>query len=707
MALIQLYNLEGQPVEQWDDSKPIPSGRWTSPDGGAKWQNGGVDQAGQIVGSATSAPATNAPASGLSSTGAAAAAGQTLPWQQLVNQAKANPAQNTTQTAAPTSAFGNVTPNQVTSTGTTTSGSVPVVSNTTTQSSANVSPATPSSTLTSGTATVGNTAPTSGVVNGAFNAQAYVNTHPEFKEEYLWYTSDPERLQGIKNIHGSVENWVATKALAGGSPEEKSAATQWQAANPNLLPGGATGGTTNSGGSTSPGVSTGGLNLPALVVPPTTGNYAQGSSGAQGGAYQSTGITDQTQTGKKNETSQQNQTQQSSTNVSGATTGTQNTTGTSTQSQVGTTAQNQTGTSTQQQTGQQQTTGATTGSTRVATPFDITSLVGAQLPETAKTDAATRAWLGDFLQTGGQGFQSQVDKAVRQSISGPQMTGAGDSAQARAAGYAAADVARNNAAQRLQAAGQLMSPTGLTQSAGQLSPLYGTDTSGTTTGNATTSGTTTGSTTGTTTGTSANTTTGATAQNTTSAQQNNQTTNQTLTDQINKVANTLDFQSLVGKETQSGTASGTSASQGAGTVPQGQAVKTGGCVVCTAYLALGQMKPGAIRRAVKWKAGLRHYAISVDGYMLYGPALARLTLKNGLFARWFKPIARAILYHEVYLSAPTRLQWRAIPCITHAVFDYASRPVGLISRLLRLNTGVRCPQVRELLKSQKLEFKLS
>ncbi len=42
MPLIQLYNLEGAPMETWDTANgPIPSGRWDSPTGGYTSANGG------------------------------------------------------------------------------------------------------------------------------------------------------------------------------------------------------------------------------------------------------------------------------------------------------------------------------------------------------------------------------------------------------------------------------------------------------------------------------------------------------------------------------------------------------------------------------------------------------------------------------------------------------------------------------------------
>lgn len=60
--MITLYNLEGEPVDEWDASQPIPSGRWTTPDGGRKWQMGeGPDQGGTYATAQTPVP-TPAPA---------------------------------------------------------------------------------------------------------------------------------------------------------------------------------------------------------------------------------------------------------------------------------------------------------------------------------------------------------------------------------------------------------------------------------------------------------------------------------------------------------------------------------------------------------------------------------------------------------------------------------------------------------------------
>jgi hypothetical protein len=190
---------------------------------------------------------------------------------------------------------------------------------------------------------------------------------------------------------------------------------------------------------------------------------------------------------------------------------------------------------------------------------------------------------------------------------------------------------------------------------------------------------------------------------------NTQTGSQTGTTAQNTAQNTaaqsLNFQDLVGQEVGGGTAWGNSASRGFGQALEGQTQKAGGCVVCTAYVSLGQMKPGALRRAVKWKVARKdRYALFADGYMLYGPTLARMVMKNGLFAKAFRPVARAILYHEVRLTAPSRLAWRPFPAFAHAIFDLGSRPIGLVARALGLATGVRCPKTVRLLEQNNLKF---
>ncbi len=272
-------------------------------------------------------------------------------------------------------------------------------------------------------------------------------------------------------------------------------------------------------------------------------------------------------------------------------------------------------------------------------------MVNQQLGTSGATDANRTGFLTDFMQNGGTGFNSQVDQAVRQAGSGS--IGAGESGQARTAGYAAAQVARNNAGERLNAAQQLSGPTATNQTISTFTPLFGkTDT---TANNSTTSSLGNTATTGQTTG-------------------NTNTTGS---------SNTLDLQKLVGSETGSGTATGQSSQSAGGLVPQGQPVKSGGCVVCTAYVARGMMHPGAIRRACVYKRdNWSRYGTSLSGYLLYGPFIARAVLYSEWTARFLYPLARAVLYHEVHLSAPTRVKQKSLPRIAHAIFDTLSYPVG-------------------------------
>jgi hypothetical protein len=468
--------------------------------------------------------------------------------------------------------------------------------------------------------------PSTGVQTGSYitpeNAQAYLNANPQVAQEII--NNAGASMNGRTPAQWLVDHINQTEAAEGGGRFTNELNNF---ARTNNLP------------QAAPNAGT--AQIPNVGV--TGGNYNLQEAGNQTGNYASTGTTAQSQTG-------QQQTQQSQTSAqTGTTTDTGTTTGTTTQS------------------------GTTTGQTQVTTPFDIASLIEGQLGGVQASDAARSAFLTDFMNTGGTGFNAQVDAAIRQSLSGPQMTGTGDNARARIAGAAASDIARNNALLRLGAAQQLAGPTGLGSMVQATSPLYGQSTTGTTAG---------------TTGTTQNT-------------QNTQT--QQLQSAMQNLSNTLDFQQLIGQETQAGTASGSSASAGAGQVPEGQPVKTGGCVVCTAYVALGQMHPGAVRRAVEWKKRMwGTYGVALDGYLLYGPVLAKMVLRDGLFARLFKPTARAILYHECHLSAPTRFEWRLLPYLQHAVFNLISWPVGAISRLVGTDTGVRDASVRQMLNEQKL-----
>lgn len=390
--------------------------------------------------------------------------------------------------------------------------------------------------------------------------------------------------------------------------------------------------------------------LQSQELPPLNtlgGNYATSQVGGQTGGYQSAGSTTQTQAGDQ------------TTNTSG----TQNT-GTNTNS---VTQQNNTTNSS----------GGTTNKSTVDTPFDLGALVNSQLGSAGTADANRTGFLTDLMKTGGTALNSQVDQAVRSSLSGPQMSGAGDSAQARAAGYAGAQIARNNTGDRLNAASQLAGPTATNQTISTFSPLFGKTDTSTNTGTSNTAGTsyTSGNSMG--------------------------TTNSTGT------SNTLDLQKLVGNETGSGTATGQSSQQAGGIVPQGQPVQSGGCVVCTAFVSHGLMKPGAVRRACRYKqANWSRYGTSLSGYLLYGPFIARAVLYNKPTRTLVRPLARAVLYHEVHLAAPKRVKWKLGAWVAHTLFDSVSYPVGLLRRLFSKYTGVTNPTIAKLLIDQNLNFRL-
>lgn len=494
---------------------------------------------------------------------------------------------------------------------------------------------------------------------------------------------------------------------------------------------------------------------PATSPALPTGNFSQGQNAQQTGAFNTQGLTNtnqaqttsqansQQQTGFNNligtNAQQQQQAQQSlggsnqSTQNYGTTAQQQAQQGTTAQQQqqVGATAQQGQTTGTQQQQGvtgetsqqQQNQTGTTnqvgtnvahetgnvntsgTQTTRANDSLGFGALLQGQQGNAQATDASRNAFLTDFVNTGGSGFNSQVDQAVRNSLTGPQMTGAGDSARARASGYAAAQIARNNAGERLSAAQQLAGPTAVEQLSTTANPYIGQTTS--TTGNEnrdlvtrsdsnvagtnSTSGNTTGSTQGfsnligSNTGTS-NTTgqsteaSNMTGQNagtsaTTGQQQgtsNTQATNfqnllsqmqsagqntQNQTSGSNTTGTQQGFSSLIGStaEQQKGNASGTSSQQAAGQIPQAQQVSTGGggCVLCTAGIELGLWRnTRLLRRVIDYKLNTARsvYRPAARGYFFLFTPLAAWLLSHPRIASWLAPLAKAVVYQELRLS---------------------------------------------------------
>jgi hypothetical protein len=422
-------------------------------------------------------------------------------------------------------------------------------------------------------------------------------------------------------------------------------------------------------------------NAPGFTQAPTPtaagGNYNQVQNATQGGQFgtvgtnynQQTGTTGQTQTGSQN------------------TSGTQNTN----------TQNNQNTTSTQNQVQDSRTTGTVTDqSSGTQTEQAIDSLGFGQLLKdqaggTIAADGTRRDWLTDVMQNGGSGFNSQVDEAIRNSLTGPQMTGAGDSARARAASYGASNVARNNLNQRLAASEQLAGKTGLTTLSEAANPFVGktTNTSGTNTsfqdlvtkGNTATTGT----------------------QNTSGTQNS-----QSLTNQLqNSASNTTGFQDLVsrGTEMQAGTTQGQSSQSGAGNIPQGQPVKTGGCVLCTAGIALHLPKANmhrVLRRVINHKLNVDRstYASAARGYFAVFTPVARTLLSYPTIARVLFPLARATVYEELRISG-RRLRFRLIPFMVHGIGHGVCAAVG---RFFPVVGHVTDPVINDIARRENISF---
>lgn len=265
---------------------------------------------------------------------------------------------------------------------------------------------------------------------------------------------------------------------------------------------------------------------------------------------------------------------------------------------------------------QTQTQTQTTDGTSVSKPIDTLgfgSLLQQQAGQVGASDTARTSFLTDLMQNGGSGFQSQLDQGIRNSLTGPQMTGAGDSARARAAGYGAAQIGRTNLDARLGAAHELSAPTGLAALSTAANPYIGQ------------SNTTSGSTTG-------------------------------LSDLVSK-----------GSEAQAGVTAAQSSQAGAGQIPQGQPVKTGGCVLCTAAIELKLSNhQRVLRRVIRHKLHTdpKRFASAAKGYFAVFTPLAAWLLMHPRLARSLWPVAKAVVYEELRVSG-RRLPFRVWPWLVH------------------------------------------
>lgn len=557
---IQLYNLEGQPMEQIPDGSPIPPGRWNTPQGGFNSRNGGWGLgAGTINPSTGQALAQGAP-------GDALHAG--LPQN--------NPTNNAGFSSLITGQQGG-----------------------------------------GGAAAAGGAKPSYNDLLAKFKAANPNDGGP-----------------GSEGDFGARFNaWVGQSGLAPNGWVDSPAG-------PNAYtPGGGTSATTVT---------------PPNITPGPGQNYAQGQTGNQTGTFNTSGNT----TTNQGVTSGSN----TSTNQSGTQTGTQNTTNTGTNTQNTTTGQQ--GTTTGTTAGNVDTTG--TATTRPIDTLGFGGLLQGAAAGTQASDAARTGFLQDVMNTGGTQFGSQVDQAVRQAVSGPGLTGSGDSARARAAGYAGAQVARNNLDQRLGAAGQLAGPTGLTTLSGAANPYIGQSTA--TTGTQASTGTTGGTSnvTGTQNTSGTNTNTGTT--NTSGATTN--TGNTATSGWQNLLSNVL--------ENQSGTAAGTSASSAAGQIPSSNQVSTGGggCVLCTAGVHHGIFRNlRLLRRVISYKLSSRRFSAASRGYFFLFTPVARRMLTSRRLAVSLLPLARAVVYEEARVAG-VKLPFHLWPWVVHWSGHLLCKTVG-------------------------------
>lgn len=465
-----------------------------------------------------------------------------------------------------------------------------------------------------------------------------------------------------------------------------------------------------------------------------------------------TGFNNQNTTGTVNTNNQgtSNQISSGTTTQQGKTQGT--TSGTSNQATTGTVA----GTSAQQGT-------STTG---VVDTLGFGGLLQGAGSTALTNDAARNAFLHDVMATGGNQFKSQVDQAVRQSLSGPGMSGVGESAQGRAAGYAAEQVARQNLNQRLNAAEQLAGPTALSTLVGAGNPYLGsTNTSnvtgqtgqtsqqnvlGTNTGVSTTlndsvgqnNQTTTGQTTelgntsqnqnvsgtsgGTTSGTGKtaqqNTNIGTTSENTNQlgktaqsqigqSTQNQQNASENTSSSVNTQQSIQDmiqngFANLVNSETNKGQTNASSTAIAAGNTPMQQVNGGGGggCYVSSVMSVQGFIGPRSIRAAVRYKLYTRKEQLMPTGYSLCGPMIAEWCLKSRSFSRMLLPFVRSVLYEELRL-AQRRKQFKVVPWICHEIFQTSTRSIGLFAKFFRISAKTRNLKIKTLLQNNQLYFK--
>lgn len=481
----------------------------------------------------------------------------------------------------------------------------------------------------------------------AINWQSYLDANPDLQDHYY---------NAIQPSTGeSLESWASKHYINNGRAEGRQVPGATDADINALLSNGTT--------STTAPVDTG---IGSLVTGANGVHTDSVTAALQNGVNQAGGTGNNTnqvqgsdQSGSYSSTGNQTQTTQGNENVRGTTTS--DTTGT----QRGTTTTSDTTTGT--------TSGTTNDTTTVNDTLGLGALLQSQFGGAQASDATRQAELTRIATQGGAGLQSQLDQGIRQAMSGPQMSGAGDSARARASGYAAAELGRKDLDARLGALQQLSGPTASGNLVTQGTPLLGSTRTGTS------SGTNTSSTVGTQIQDLVNTNHGVsnTTQDTTSAG------------------------SSVDSSNQAGTATGSNVSIATGQTPQQSSSSGGSCFVASALASLKLIGPRGIRKAVRYK--LDRYKYMPIGYAIYGPWLARQTLKHSWVRRLMLPVVRSILYEELRLAGKARCLVLSAWTM-HLVFHYGSAGLGFVVSQFGAKFETKDTDIRNLLIQHNLYF---
>ena len=93
------------------------------------------------------------------------------------------------------------------------------------------------------------------------------------------------------------------------------------------------------------------------------------------------------------------------------------------------------------------------------------------------------------------------------------------------------------------------------------------------------------------------------------------------------------------------------------------------------------------------------------GYSVWGPTIAKVSMRKPWVAKLLSTPVRAILYHELYLSgSPVKFNLAAWGW--HKAFEAFSQCVGVVARCFGAEFGTRDPEILALLKHNNLYFKL-